>query len=100
MIVGRNAASALPSRNSSRRTGVVSTGSSVPWSRSPTTEYAATTAGTSAGMSSRYIRARPTTTSSLDAGTEEASLKMSKIGSATNSSGMNPMLATTKRLRR
>ena len=35
------AASALPSRNSSRRIGVVSTGSRVPCWRSPTTAYAA-----------------------------------------------------------
>ncbi len=34
---GTSTASALPSRNSSRRIGVVSTGSSVPCSRSPTT---------------------------------------------------------------
>ena len=35
---GTMAAAALPSSSSSRRTGVVSSGSSVPCSRSPTTE--------------------------------------------------------------
>ncbi len=51
---GMSDASALPSRNSSRRSGVVSTGSSVPCCRSPTTAYAARAAGTRAGMPNMY----------------------------------------------
>jgi hypothetical protein len=50
---GRRAVRPLASRNSSWRIGVVSTGSSVPCWRSPTTEYAATIVGTIAGMPSR-----------------------------------------------
>ena len=40
-------AAALPVSSSARLTGVVSTGSRVPCSRSPTTAYALMTAGTS-----------------------------------------------------
>jgi len=53
---GMRAASALPRRNSSGRMGVVSAGSRVPCWRSPTTAYAATKTGTSAGMPSMYSR--------------------------------------------
>ena len=55
---GTTAASALPISSSSRRTGVVSTGSSVPCSRSPMTAYA----GDDRGQDQRHrknVQARP-----------------------------------------
>ena len=50
---GIKAATALPIRSSSRRMGVVSTGSRVPCSRSPTTEYPTIVAGIRTGITSR-----------------------------------------------
>ena len=52
VIAGRKIATALPSSSSTRVIGVVSTGSSVPCSVSPTTEYALIVAGTKSGTSS------------------------------------------------
>ncbi len=49
---GTSAARALPTSSSSWRIGVVRTGSRVSCCRSPTIEYAATRAGTMAGMPS------------------------------------------------
>ena len=51
-IAGRKIATALPSNSSTRVIGVVSNGSSVPCSFSPTTEYALIVAGTKSGTSS------------------------------------------------
>ena len=51
--MGIMTAAALPRMNSCLRIGVVSNGSSVPCSRSPTTEYAARVAGMMTGIRSR-----------------------------------------------
>ena len=54
--MGIMTAAALPTMNSCRRIGVVSNGSSVPCSRSPTTEYAARVLGMMTGIKSRSRR--------------------------------------------
>ena len=58
-------AAALPMSSSARRPGVVSTGSRVPCSRSPTTEYALMIAGTSTGTMSGRNSAYSTRLSSV-----------------------------------
>jgi len=70
----------LPSSSSSRLTGVVSRGSRVPCSRSPTTEYAAITAGSRAGAISSIRNVIPTALSTAVAPADGLIRKMMTKG--------------------
>jgi hypothetical protein len=67
------------------------TGSRVPCSRSPTTEYAARTDGTIAGISSMYSKEAPIRASNLVLLIEAVILNRSIVGRTTKRSGRAAM---------
>jgi len=76
------------------------TGSRVPCSRSPTTEYAARTDGTIAGIRSIYSSESPIWALSLALLAEALTVRSWTVGRITNRSGRNAMVRMTNRLRR
>jgi hypothetical protein len=98
--VGIMTAAALPKMNSCLRIGVVSNGSSVPCSRSPTTVYAARVLGVTTGIKSRYRRGRTTYLSRLEPEVEPEMRQIVTTGSTRKSAGRMIMAATMDRLRR
>jgi hypothetical protein len=86
------AARDLPSRNSSRLIGVVRSGSSVPWSRSPITEYAAIVAGNTTGITSRSKRVIATWVFTVEGSSEFEMLKSEITGNAVKIRGNVPIV--------
>src|SRR5581483_3219402 len=97
---GTNAATALPSKSSEALTGAVSTGSSVPWSRSPTTEYAAITGGITIGTISISSDITPTAALTCEPEADSGTLNSVSIGVIRNTNGVTAIVPITKRLRR
>ena len=93
-------AAALPKMNSCLRMGVVSTGSSVPCSRSPTTEYAASVEGMMTGMMRKKMRERLIALSKAELAVDAEVRKMVSTGLSRKMHGRTDMVTTMERLRR
>ena len=93
-------AAALPTRNSTALTGVVSTGSRVPCSRSPTTAYALSSAGTKTGISSGRNSEVSTRLSSTVLAAEALSARMDTVGLTRKTIGRTAAVTRMNRLRR
>ena len=97
---GMKIAAALPPMSSTRVTGVVSTGSRVPCSRSPTTENALIVAGMRTGTSSGKNSDVSTRVASTALVADALIKRMDTVGSTRNTMGRMDEVATMNLLRR